>query len=61
MQRQPLLHGDPGSTGFPAGLGDKGEDGRWLPLVLKPTIPTLLCTFMVLGGVGLEVSASARL
>jgi hypothetical protein len=32
------------------------NDQRWLPLVLKPTVPAALCTIMILAGMGLEVS-----
>jgi hypothetical protein len=39
--------------------GRQNEETRYLPLVLKPVIPALLCVVMVLAGMGLEVSAKA--
>lgn len=64
MQTQPLLpdgNGSMGANTLSAIQGRQNEDTRYLPLVLKPVIPALLCVVMVLSGIGLEVSAKARL
>lgn len=64
MQSEPLLPGGNGLTGAET-LSPiqerRTEESRYLPLVLKPIIPTILCVVMVLAGMGLEVSAKARL
>lgn len=64
MQTQPLLPSGNALTGAdtpPAIHALHSEETRYLPLVLKPVIPALLCVIMVLAGMGLEVSARARL
>ena len=64
MQSQPLLTGSNGLTGAET-LSTiqvrQSEESRYLPLVLKPIIPALLCVVMILAGIGLEVSAKPRL
>jgi len=64
VQTQPLLPGGNGFTGADTQTtihALHSEETRYLPLVLKPFIPALLCVVMVLAGMGLEVGAKAHL
>jgi hypothetical protein len=64
VQSQPLLPGGkdlPGANTLSAIQGGQDAEARYLPLVLKPVIPALLCAVMILAGIGLEVGTKARL